>query len=87
MKIMYTNEERKKRVKELDPIAKDLIMNKRPEDARRIISEMCPEDAYVLREHIGDLLEVGYHMHGNDIRGALVRALEDADKKGELPLS
>lgn len=84
---MYTSEERKKRVEELDPIAKDLIMNKRPGDARKMISEMCPEDAYILGEHIGGLLEVGYHMHGNDMRGILARALEDADKKGKLPLS
>lgn len=62
-------------------------MNKRPEDARKMISEMYYEDAYILGEHIGGLLEVGYHMHGNDIRGALVRAIEDEDKKGELPLS
>lgn len=84
---MYTNEERKKRVKDLDPVAKDLITNKRPEDARKMISEMCSEDAYILGEHIGGLLEVGYHMHGNDLRGALVHALEEADKKGESPLS
>lgn len=84
---MYTNEEYKKRVEELDPIAKDLIMNKRPTDARKIASEMSTEDAYILGEHIGGLLEVAYHKHGNDIRGALVHALEDADKKGELPLS
>lgn len=83
---MYTDEEHKRRVKELDPIAKDLIMNKRPEDARKIISEMSTEDAYILGEHIGGLLEIGYHMHGNDIRGALVRAIEE-DKKGKLPLS
>lgn len=37
---MYTDEEHKRRVKELDPIAKDLIMNKKPEDARKIILEM-----------------------------------------------
>lgn len=84
---MCTNEERKKRVEELDPVAKDLIMNKRPEDARKMISEMCPEDAYILGEHIGGLLEVGYHTHGNDIRGILVNALEDTDEKGKLPLS
>lgn len=84
---MYTSEERKKRVEELDSIAKDLIMNKRPGDARKMISEMCPEDAYILGEHIGGLLEVGYHMHGNDIRGALVNALEEKDKKEKLPLS
>lgn len=83
---MYTDEEHKRRVKELDPIAKDLIMNKRPEDARKIILEMSTEDAYTLGEHIGGLLEIGYHMHGNDIRGALVRALKE-DKKGKLPLS
>lgn len=84
---MYTNEELKKRVKELDPVAKDLIMNKKPEDARKTISEMSSEDAYILGEHVGGLLEVGYHMNGNDIRGALVRALEEAYKKGKLPLS
>lgn len=84
---MYTDEEHKRRVKELDPIAKDLIMNKRPEDARKMILEMSTEDAYIMGEHIGGLLEIGYHMHGNDIRGTLVRALEEKDKKGKLPLS
>lgn len=84
---MYTDEEYKKRVEELDPIAKDLIMNKKPTEARKIASEMSTEDAYILGEHIGGLLEVGYHLYGNDIRGALVHALEEADKKGELPLS
>ena len=84
---MYSDEERKKRVEELDPVAKDLIDNKKPEDARKMISEMCPEDAYILGEHIGALLEVGYHVHGNDIRGMLVHILEDEDKKRKSPLS
>lgn len=80
---MYATEEYKKRVEELDPIAKDLIMNKRPDDARKMASEMSPEDAYMLGEHIGGLLEIGYHMHGNDIRGALVKAMEKEEKKRE----
>ena len=84
---MYSDEERKKRVEELDPVTKDLIDNKKPEDARKMISEMCPEYAYILGEHIGALLEVGYHMHGNDMRGVLTRALEEEANKGKLPLS
>ena len=40
---------------------------------RKMISEMSSEGIYI--EHIGGLLDVGYHMHGNDLRGILVKTL------------
>ena len=73
---MYTDEEFKKRVEELEPVAKELIMKKKPMDARKVASEMSPDDAYILGRHIGGLIEIGYHKHGNDVRGILVQALD-----------
>lgn len=79
---MYTDEEYKKRIEELEPIAKDVIMNKRPGEAREMASGMNPDDAYILGMHIGGLLEIGYHKHGNDVRGAVIKAPDGAIKKG-----
>ncbi len=80
---MYSEEEYKKRIKEIEQIAKDLIMTGRPIEVRKMASEMTPDDAYILGMHIGGLLEIGYHQHGKDIRGILSDVLaEKLDKWG-----
>lgn len=73
---MYTEEEYKKRVKELEPLAKELIMKKSPVDVRELASTMDPNDAYILGRHIGGLGEVYYHMYGIDLRGYLKEVVD-----------
>ena len=53
---MYTHAEYAKRVKELKPVAEEL-MGKYPEEARRIVSEMSTEDAYIIGIWIGKWFE------------------------------
>jgi hypothetical protein len=55
---MYTKEEYDNRIAELENVAMELIMNQRPEDARKAASEMTPEDAYILGMHIGTILQI-----------------------------
>lgn len=54
---MYTREEYEKRANEIRKLAFDLIMNKRPDDVRKIASEMIPEDAYILGMYVGTILQ------------------------------
>lgn len=80
---MYSEEEYTQRIKELEHLAKDLIMTGRPIDIRKMASKMKAEDAYILGLHVGGLLEIGYHQHGKDIRGILSDVLaEKLDKWG-----
>lgn len=55
---MYSKEEYEKRMKELQPVALDLIQNKRPIEIREAASKMNPEDAYILGMHIGTILQI-----------------------------
>lgn len=55
---MYNQEEYEKRIKELQPVALDLIQNKHPIEVREAASKMNPEDAYILGMHIGTILQI-----------------------------
>ena len=46
--ILYTEEEYKRRIKELAPVAKKIIERKTPDEAREMVSGMSPEDAYIV---------------------------------------
>lgn len=55
---MYSEAEYRKRIKELEVVAMDLIQNKRPIEAREAATKMTPEDAYILGMHIGTILQI-----------------------------
>ena len=74
---MYTKEEYDKRVVELENVAMDLIMNKRPADAREVASEMTPEDAYILGIHIGTILQIAKLEPANELTEELTDEVTD----------
>lgn len=53
---MYTTEEYKQRIKELAPVAREIVATKKPDEAKLMISKMNPEDAYIIGMHIGNML-------------------------------
>lgn len=54
---MYTEEEYKRRIKELAPVAKEIIEKKTPDEAREMVSKMNPEDAYIVGIWLGKMLQ------------------------------
>lgn len=54
---MYTDEEYKRRIKELAPVAKEIVERKTPEEAREMVSKMNPEDAYIVGMWLGKMLQ------------------------------
>lgn len=54
---MYTTEEYKRRIKELAPVAKEIVERKTPEEAREMVSKMNPEDAYIVGIWLGKMLQ------------------------------
>jgi len=52
----------------LELLAMEMIMEKRPKDVREFASKLDSIDAYILGQHIGGLLAVGYHETGQDKR-------------------
>lgn len=61
-------EEIKEETERLEPLAMKMIMDMHPKDARELASRLDSIDAYILGQHIGGLLEVGYHETGQDKR-------------------
>lgn len=54
---MYTDEEYKRRIKELLPVAKEIVQRKTPDEAREMVSRMNPEDAYIMGMWLGKMLQ------------------------------
>lgn len=54
---MYTDEEYKRRIKELAPVAKEIVEKKTPDEAREMVSRMNPEDAYIIGMWLGKMLQ------------------------------
>ena len=54
---MYTEEEYRRRIKELAPVAKEIIERKTPGEAREMVSRMNPEDAYIVGMWLGKMLQ------------------------------
>jgi len=54
---MYTEEEYKRRIKELLPVAKEIVQRKTPDEARETVSRMNPEDAYIIGMWLGKMLQ------------------------------
>jgi hypothetical protein len=54
---MYTEEEYKRRIKELLPVAKEIVERKTPDEAREMVSRMIPEDAYIMGMWLGKMLQ------------------------------
>lgn len=54
---MYTEEEYKRRIKELLPVAKEIVQRKTPDEAREMVSKMSPEDAYIMGMWLGKMLQ------------------------------
>ena len=54
---MYTEEEYKRRIKELLPVAKEIVEKKTPDEAREMVSRMSPEDAYIMGMWLGKMLQ------------------------------
>lgn len=54
---MYTEEEYKRRIKELAPVVKEIIERKTPDEAREMVSKMNPEDAYIVGMWLGKMLQ------------------------------
>ena len=54
---MYTEEEYKRRIKELLPVAKEIVERKTPDEAREMVSKMSPEDAYIMGMWLGKMLQ------------------------------
>lgn len=54
---MYTDEEYKRRIKELLPVAKEIVERKTPDEAREMVSRMNPEDAYIVGMWLGKMLQ------------------------------
>lgn len=61
-------EEIKEETKRLEPLAIKLIMDMHPKDARELASGLDSISAYILGQHIGGLLEIGYYQTGQDKR-------------------
>ena len=55
--MMYTEEQYKRRIKELLPVATEIIERKTPDEAREMVSSMNPEDAYILGMWLGKMLQ------------------------------
>lgn len=60
---MYTEEEYKKRIKELLPVAQEIIEKKTPDEAREMVSGMSPEDAYIVGMWLGKMLQFDESTH------------------------
>jgi len=54
---MYTEEQYKRRIKELLPVAQEIVQRKTPDEAREMVSRMNPEDAYILGMWLGKMLQ------------------------------
>lgn len=54
---MYTEEQYKRRIKELLPVAKEIVERKTPDEAREMVSRMNPEDAYIVGMWLGKMLQ------------------------------
>jgi len=54
---MYTEEQYKRRIKELLPVAKEIVERKTPDEARGMVSRMNPEDAYIVGMWLGKMLQ------------------------------
>lgn len=65
-------EEIREESKKLEPLAMKMMMEKHPKDVREFASNLDSIDAYILGQHIGGLLETGYHKTGQDNRNVKV---------------
>lgn len=54
---MYTDEEYNRRIKELAPVAREIVEKKTPDEAREMVSRMNPEDAYIIGMWLGKMLQ------------------------------
>lgn len=54
---MYTDDEYKRRIKELLPVAQEIVQRKTPDEAREMVSNMNPEDAYIVGMWLGKMLQ------------------------------
>ncbi len=54
---MYSDEEYKRRIKELFPVAQEIVEKKTPDEAREMVSRMNPEDAYIIGMWLGKMLQ------------------------------
>ncbi len=68
IKEFITLEDIQEKIKKLEPVAMKLIMNIHPKKVREFASRLDPIDAYILGQHIGGLLEIGYHRTEQDNR-------------------
>lgn len=76
--MMYTEEEYKRRIKELAPVAKEIVERKTPYEAREMVSRMNPEDAYIVGMWLGKMIQ--FDDFRRAISGIVVKI-----KKGEVP--
>lgn len=75
---MYTEEEYKRRIKELLPVATEIVERKTPDEAREMVSRMNPEDAYILGMWLGKTLQF------DDFKRALSSIVVKIEKR-EVP--
>ncbi len=59
---MYTEEEYKKKVLELNHVAQDWMANKSPQEVLILIDKMSPADAYIMGRIIGCALQADRDM-------------------------
>lgn len=72
---MYTKEEYKRRIKELLPVAQEIVERKTPDEAREMISKMIPEDAYIIGMWLGKMLIL------NDLAHAVTSVVVKIEKR------
>lgn len=76
--MIYTEEQYKRRIKELLPVAMEIIERKTPDEAREMVSRMNPEDAYILGMWLGKMLQF------DDFKRALSSIVGNIQKR-EVP--
>ena len=76
---MYTKEEYERRIKELGPVAKEIVEKKTPDEARDIVSRMSPEDAYIMGMWIGKTIAL-------DELGRTLSEMAAKKEKQEVPI-
>jgi len=59
---MYTEEQYKKKVLELNPVAQDWMDTKSPQEVLSLIDKMSPADAYIMGRIIGCALQADRDM-------------------------
>ena len=82
--IMYTDEEYKRRIKELCPVAKEIVERKMPDEAREMVSRMNPEDAYIVGMWLGKMLQFDDFSHA---LSSIVMKIEKREVPHEFDLN